>query len=223
MAFNKQQYRVTLIHSIVGTDEIAETGFSISDDIAAFDAVNFKTNGGTSFLGDVATAWIAFLGTAGVICPSWSRFVAIKGAPLGVNGKYLAEPDVVAQFTTGTSTVKVVPQETAVISLMSRQSLGDANRGRMYLPHITGTSASGQFRIQNVSAVSAAMKTFLQAVNTASSTVTGASGSRVCIMSAKGTGTTKKVMDIRMGDLVDTQRRRRNRIAENYTTQTIIV
>lgn len=221
MVYATQSVKVTIGHIIIGTDEIAETGFHISDP-GGFSASGFMS-AGASVGGSIGTAWIAFLGSSGVVCPNWSRFSYVKMAPVGLDGRYLGEPTINNYSTVGTGIARQLPQESIVVGLSSRQSLGEANRGRMYLPHISTALVSNSYRSSANGSVSLAAKTFLQAVNTAAGSVTGFTNSRVCIMSSKGLGTTKRVMDIRVGDIIDTQRRRRNRLAETYSTNIVIV
>ena len=57
---------------------------------------------------------------------------------------------------------------------------------------------------------------FLSAVNDI--TNTGSDPGLISIMSSKGAGTTKGVTTVAVGNVVDTQRRRRNRLTENYGT-----
>lgn len=119
-----------------------------------------------------------------------------------------------------TSSNTVPAQVTAVLSLWSGQTLGKANRGRMYVPPLAGTISPTTGRWSG-----ADITTYLTRWRTAIESVTGeiataASGTvHPVIMSTVGAGLTKPVTQLRMGDVPDTQRRRRRSIGEVYITQ----
>jgi hypothetical protein len=91
----------------------------------------------------------------------------------------------------------------------------------MYLPHcsVTRVTATPFMNGTNIGGVRTAAVAFLDGVNNIMNT--GADPSLISIMSSKGTGTTKGVTTVAVGNVLDTQRRRRNRLTENYTSGSV--
>lgn len=160
------------------------------------------------------TTWFQS-GNTGAAIGSLAQLSWCKLALIAEDGSYADEP--VAFETTPVSppvTTQLPPQCAYVVSLRSGLSLGRANYGRFYVP--TPTWAPGQnggvaTEVQATAARTAA-KTMLKGVETdlqvALSTI------RLVIMSNLGLGHTKLVSELGVGRVVDTQRRRRNKLNE---------
>jgi hypothetical protein len=113
-------------------------------------------------------------------------------------------------------------QDSIVLSLWSGTILGRANYGRLYMPwngipvrHQDGkisSAAAGNFAIRAA--------TFMFDLDAWMSTNVDVD-SQVLIFSKVGTGVKKAPALVRVGDVPDTQRRRRNRIAESYSAVTL--
>lgn len=151
---------------------------------------------------------------------SWAKIVTSK-----VDGKYLTEP--VTWNGTGTpgqvNDDNGAPQDSIVITLWTGAALGKGNYGRFYLPW-NGKAAEGNTGRISVTArdnIADSALTFIRAVN--SWAAAQESGLEVLIYGSTGAGTKKRPVQLRVGDVVDTQRRRRNRIAENYAARVINV
>lgn len=71
----------------------------------------------------------------------------------------------------------------------------------------------------NIGNVATAAALFLNTVNDVCNT--GPEPGVIQIMSSKGTGTSKGVTSMAIGNVLDTQRRRRNRLVEGYTTRSV--
>lgn len=157
------------------------------------------------------TALAAFTSTDTYL--SWLKIAAIK-----TDGLYDREPKVYEDTTpnAGGSTYFNALQVAVVASLRSGQTLGRANYGRMYLPigSLSRTSGSPYFPASQATTIATAVKTWLQAVEGEVSTAGMAY--EPAVMSSLGSGTTKPVTRVEVGRVMDTQRRRRNRIPELY-------
>lgn len=220
MTYSQNLLKVTFGCQVSGTDEVAETGFHAGVVDPAFDPTGYLALG-ASVAGSLATAFIALRVNAAFSVPSWSVFKYVKIAPIDTNGHYLGEPVINNASSAGSATTGRSLQETAVFSLRSGQSLGFANRGRMYLPHMTSAFTTNSYRYGTTSTMLTAGQTFFNACNTALGSVTGFTQCRVLIASKKGVGATKRASSLWVGDMPDTQRRRRNRIAESYVSGAI--
>jgi len=210
--------RLSFLHTIADTDEIAETTLSVAQASGSNVA-----SPSTGTLSDCADAYQDLMQTSGLLWANWSNFVGVKGALIKTDGTYGDDPTTFA--VTGTvsgSSGSIAPQCSVVLSLRTSSSLGKGNYGRMYLPHTTLTwAASGNLPYGDSGAqgtVAAAGATFVAAINTI---FAGPPAARVAIMGRTGTGTNRAVTRVAVGRIVDTQRRRRNALSEDYVFDTV--
>lgn len=215
MAYDREQVTVTLLFDVGGTDEHASTGYSITDpNITGWDAAAHLAALDTTFGDSVAGAYAALMSSP-LQWADYSDLVAVKAAALGLDGTYLAEPRVFPISPVESGAVEnIAPQLTTVITLWSGLTIGRANYGRLYLPHSRVPLAAGTPRMSTTdqaSAVAAAV-TFIDALNTIHSGEVPAG--LVSNLSAVGTGVTKPVMQVGVGRVLDTQRRRRGQLPE---------
>ena len=169
---------------------------------------------------DFKTAIDAAFGGANGIC-DFLTLTWIKLALIGTDGLYLEEAKIYDYPTPlqGTSNFIMSPQDTVVVSLLTDTPRGLANRGRIYLPSGFAQPGAGTGVIGStgVNTVLTKFHTFFDAVNTVGQTSTPPVF--VSVASATRTGAIHIVQSIEVGNIVDTQRRRRNRLSESYTSQ----
>lgn len=114
------------------------------------------------------------------------------------------------------------PQDALVITLASGNTFGDANYGRFYLPWsaLAVSTSTGKMVVTNVLTQA---QTFLNSLNAQVLNWNPLDNGdyQVVIMSEKGAGTTKPVRQVRVGDVKDTQRRRRNKLVETYISANV--
>lgn len=161
------------------------------------------------------TAFAILFSGPGVAPANGVRYLGVKVAPQDVNGKYGAEGQAVeyirpapltANFGTG------LPQATMVATLTTATPRGLANEGRMYLPATVHRAAPDGRVVEGVATdLLSAMQNFLPAVDAVGI-------GQVTVFSATRAGAARDVTGVRIGRVVDTQRRRRNRIAELYVS-----
>lgn len=115
---------------------------------------------------------------------------------------------------------KCIPQVALVVTLKSSIPRGLGSKGRMYLPGVTAPiGADGHILSADMSNIPGLLKTFYDGVNTD----LGSRGKVILASkgSTAGAGFNKNVTSIRVGNVYDTQRRRRNSLTETYTSQTL--
>lgn len=113
------------------------------------------------------------------------------------------------------SSTQLPPQNSAVVSLRTLQ-IGAAGRGRMFLPSMTSAALSGaKIATTPQSDLADAAQTFMQDLEV--------SLAPFVVPIVTGGNYTKyaRVKGIRVGNVMDTQRRRRNKIAEVYAERTV--
>lgn len=172
----------------------------------------------------LATAAQAFYCQGGQSMMTYNRLSTIKLALIGTDGKTIGEPKIYdyPNPPAGQATFTVPPQDSIVISLLTDTIRGLANRGRIYAPAGFGdvTSSSGRLNATTVTFLVNKAVTWINAINTFAQTASPAG--IVVINSAVRAGASHPVTGVEVGNLVDTQRRRRNRLSEAYTTAPLV-
>lgn len=225
MAFPDNHVRITYLHQIFGTEEVAET------------AVNIHTGGGTSAVDfvDVCRAdatkqsgmnsqYTTFLGANAnsIGFAAYGRVVGNKVAAIGTDGKYLSDPSVwVNGSPYGGGKSGVPAQCSVVLSLRTGSNFGLANKGRLYIPY-TMPNLSGSTALMSTTIaqqIADAADAWFTQLNTTVDLIV--SGARLAIYSSKGAGDWNLPSSVRVGTVIDTQRRRRNRLGETYASAVI--
>lgn len=156
------------------------------------------------------------LGSAGLALYNDLRWY--KLALIGTDGKYLEEAKIYDNPSPqkSSSSFAVPPQDSVVISWLTDAPRGLARRGRMYLPagYADAQTANGRIVLSQQNAILTRATNFINAVNTVAQTAVNSAA--VCVMSGVRTGATRVVSGVEVGNLIDTQRRRRNRLTETY-------
>lgn len=134
-------------------------------------------------------------------------------ALLGVAEAAFATP------VTGSGTADKTPQSAWVASLRT-DTPGASGRGRLYWPCLRQTIDATSLRMTSaaVAALTTAMSSYLTLLATKIRDNAGVfpwTGVELCVVS-KTTGTRHSVRRIQGGDVIDTQRRRRDKIRESY-------
>lgn len=215
MTFAQQQVQVSLLFRDTSSDEIAQTGYRVTNSAAPFDAVLHLAAMNALFAEGIRDEYVTFASTTGWRWADYSQLYAIKAAALDTDGSYLTDA-VSWDVADAVGTISdVPPQLTTVLTLWSGSGVGRANYGRLYLPHsvldqTTLTSRASVTTAQNVATAGAAL---IEAWSLAHGTLV--SPGAIHIMSSVGAGLSKPVAQVGSGRVTDTQRRRRNRLDED--------
>jgi hypothetical protein len=169
---------------------------------------------------DVAADAVAFHGRVGSRIGSMARLTEVKMASIGPDGKYTADPFIVAvdQRGGGPNQITHAPQVSLAVSLTTERR-GSSGRGRFYLP-VPSTLIGTNLIIDPIERdqVQASVAQFLQDLNNWPLTDSG--DPRVVIASTKGFNS--NVTGVRVGLVLDTIRSRRNNIVEGYGATTAV-
>lgn len=162
----------------------------------------------------------AMFSNANLAICSWNKMTGLKLAPIGVDGNYPPGEDAVehvfAPSIAGGAVVNTIiwpPQCSYSVGLQTAADRGPGHIGRFYLPSMafnvnTATGKVGDL----VASVGATIRTWINAINLVADVGT------VGVIGKVGSGSSRVVTGIRCGQVVDTQRRRRNAIDETYTS-----
>lgn len=222
MVYAHRVNRVTLSGTMFGGAEEWSTGFFLGEE--GSDAADGSDLGATAIL----DAWRTFFEHAGSNISASYLTTQCKIAAIDANGNtelghvYYATP--ATELNGNVSAITLPPQCSLVATLLSDRPRGKASKGRMYLPGLALMPSATTGKISSVQCGTIAdnLKTFFDALE-ASFDVPNQ-----LILAAKGTGALPAlnaqndvVETIRVGDVVDTQRRRRNGLTESYTSRVL--
>lgn len=169
----------------------------------------------------VVTAVETFHKSTGAKIASLARLTTIKLNLVGEDGRYVSESTTFHDFpppgVAGSAAATPPAQLSLAVSLTTNASRGLASSGRFYIPYAAHTVASpttGLLHADDVMATANAAVTLLNALNS------GFPYGDVVVASKVGAGKFRPVTGVRVGRVMDTQRRRRNALREEHVTAT---
>lgn len=168
-------------------------------------------------LAGVGAAVSAFHAAASTQIGSNAKLSFVKCNAIGVDGKYLdtggTNIATYADIAGGGGTTPNHPNQIAMaVTWTTGYSRGPAHQGRMYLPlPIMTVAADGLTPAGNASALSDQVDTFLTDLNAVSASYEAAVFSRNSVSPGN-----RKITGNKVGRVLDTQRRRRRSLVENY-------
>lgn len=199
-------------------------------------SLNYRITGGASDLpdNDLVTRVLARLLSdivAGSFPNDLKNLISTAGSIVGFRVEKRGEDEVLLSMAEGNLAAPIVgltsptktPQDALVVSLLT-SSVGGAGRGRFYLPAL-GAVMSGSFQLTSPSptlAVAAA-KSWLNEIKIAADlAMSSVSDPRrfVLVVRSPTNHSDSIVNALRVGSLLDTQRRRRDALKETYVSTT---
>lgn len=124
----------------------------------------------------------------------------------------------VAAWAWTTTNDPTMPPQCAIVLTLLTDLAGRSHRGRMYWP-AGGNTVTGEGRLS--AAVRGNIATQAAAYLVAAGSAAGVDLAMIPVVNSKVLGTTTEVTVLRVGDVIDTQRRRRNRLVEAYSSATL--
>ena len=164
---------------------------------------------------DLST-WMVASQSASSAALAWVKFNEIDP----ISRRYKSSTDTYERILTtpvrGSVEGNGMPQQTLCISLLTGAKRGLASRGRFYPPAtVLSLGSDGTVGKPAVTSVATAARTLITNLNNWPGTDTPLGGQVVVL---GGNGTTRPVTAVSVGNVMDTQRRRRNKLRESYTT-----
>lgn len=220
MGFAHKVNRVTISGSSFGGEEEWSTGFYFGYTSGDADLPDQAT------VDAIAPLWQTFFtSSTSYIGNAWKTH-EVKMSQLGTDGKTIADSPKYYTYATpltgGGTGPNFPPQVALVATLVGAEARGLASKGRMFLPGvISALDGNGRLADAARSAICTNLKTFLTAVNAlpANNVVVLASQGRKAPL--LGDPVIKQAISVRVGNVYDTQRRRRNALTEVYSTATL--
>lgn len=160
----------------------------------------------------------------------------VKLASHGTDGRSDANDTIYSEFNpvaNGTIGSTFPPQVSLAVTMTGPQARGLASKGRMYLPGVgAGIGGNGKVNGGALETIAQGLQTFFNAVNAlpANNVILLASHGQLTknldgewIPKVGGYGpVSKPVQGLKLGDVYDTQRRRRNGLTETYVQKALI-
>ena len=219
MAYPYDFIKFTFGGQLAGNNEIWTCGFHIGNsdtDVTAGQFLAFEDD--LAALGALVRAYIT---DTDMRIPSGASVQWIKLALIGKDGKYVREPleYILPTAGSGGSTSGYVPQASTVVTLVSAKFKDPGKYNRFYLP-AAAPNTPGAYRLTagQIAAMSARSAEFLADVNAITFAIDPLLSIEVV---SQNVNMYYSAYAARVGDVLDTQRRRRNKIAENYSDSSI--
>lgn len=220
MVYAHKVCRVTISGTMFGGAEEWSTGFFLGFDSSDSTA---PTQQGAD---DILAAWTTFFSASGSLISNRYATTQVKLSSLNTAGDTLADETKYAYPATAlvgaTTSTTLPPQCSLVVTLKSTIAHGRGSKGRMYLPGISviiGTD--GKVASTSVGTIATNLQSFFNLMGN------DADLPGRLILASKapnilGVGAfNQNVTSIAVGDVIDTQRRRRNGLSEVYTTKAL--
>jgi hypothetical protein len=127
--------------------------------------------------------------------------------------------------TAGAQSAQTSPNQTALVATLQTARPGRTGRGRIYLPLLTPIFGPDNDRLATgvAQGVANTISTLIAGLNTALSTTPPADWGPfpIAVQSTVNMAAPPPVISVRVGDVLDTQRRRRNKVVESYSSAII--
>lgn len=220
MSYPHKVAKVTLSGTMFGGQEIWSTGFFMGFEGQDAPAI---TETGVS---DISAAWETFFKANTSEISNKYSYTMCKVQMLATDGKAVADSAVYYSPQTavvGASASQALPPQIALVATLANSlPRGLATKGRMFLPGVNATiGADGHINSTTVGNIATNLQTFFGAImndaDTPGRAVLASTGNALQLRP----GQIRNVTQVRVGNVYDTQRRRRNALMEAYTTKPV--
>lgn len=148
--------------------------------------------------------------------PSTLAFQAVKVSEIDeATGAVIATANGTETFP-GTDIVGALPPQAGVVVSLGTAVSGASKRGRYYLPPMSVSVLAATGRLD-----SGVQADLLAAVTAAHAAEISVSGGQPLLVYSRKLHSVEPVVTLRIGDVIDTQRRRRDKLVENYVAASI--
>lgn len=213
--------KVSLLGKLGNTDEEFSTAFHIGRPFGSVNGTDWEAMGET-LAEQIAALAVSLWSNSTTRIPQGWILTTVKFAYINEQGVYNVDPiEVEVPETPGASILGYAPQLALVATSVSAQRKDPGKYNRMYFPTTVPDLYGGIYLdAGQQQAFADAVANFFSEVNAAIE-VAGVTGLLAVVASSKGTGSTLPIINVRAGRVLDTQRRRRNKLTENYVTSEV--
>lgn len=202
--------------SLAGGNEIWSCGIHIS--AAHVDAPGTWGGWALEMLPLLGANLQAYHSNPDVKVPWDAKLEWAKLAYIGTDGKYLQEAKEQPFFANGSVNAPYLPQASMVNGLLSTKWKDPGKNNRFYMPFSHPATTDNNYKLEpaNQTLYANALAGFIDALNTSLATSAYQPAEKIIVASSSGTGHAEPVHSVRVGAIIDTQRRRRNALEEDY-------
>lgn len=221
MPYPRSFYKVSFSGVLTGTEEIFNFGFHLTTPTSAL--TNTDWNGITDLvLQDTASAMVTSFQQSYMRVPSAYELTSLKVAWIGTDGMYLEAPKEI-QITNGqggVSNTAYAPQLATVVTLVANKWKDPGKYNRFYVPSVGLSGEGGRLSPTDALTLASEYATTLKSIE--GYFRTSNDNIRLVAMSNSGSnGSSLEIVQVMVGRIIDTQRRRRNKLEEDYQYSTI--
>lgn len=154
----------------------------------------------------------------------WVKFNAIASTGRYKDTTTTHRKDIATPFPAGTGSCAFPAQVSMAVTFKTNRGRGLASRGRVFVPSPNKGLMPGSGRMSqgNIALVAAAWKTFITNVNNWPGYDVASSPQCAVVSNRSATGAFSKIHAVTVGDVLDTQRRRREQLVEAYCPDVIV-
>lgn len=217
MPWTQQMLYLTFHFYVASTNEVAQTGVHFCGS-GTFDAAAALADWTDGNADDALEAYITLVSDSGVYWADYSHLSGCKMAALATDGTYLGPAkERAAQTDWHGSAAHIVPQCSVVLSTRTVSNLGKGKWGRLFMPHtelplLTDHPTAGSGATDDAADAGAAF------IGTLNGLTNGLTPSSVAVIPSEVSGVGPfGITRVRVGNVNDTQRRRRAQIPEVYS------
>jgi len=221
MAFAHKVNRVTMIGTMYSGGEIWQTGFYAG-------AADADAPAPTDAMAEmIADEWQTFFTATSVGISYLWKTATIKVTPYNADGSInipgIKSHSYVSAIAGQSGAAGLPPQVALVATLVAGSGVGLGGKGRMFIPgQAGGIDTTGHISTGTAASVAGALATFLASVNASFDNPGQAiNASHRDIEVGQPTPINRVLTSVKVGNVYDTQRRRRNALAETYSSDTI--
>lgn len=222
MAYPWDFTSITMNGTLAGGNEIFSAGFHVDSNANRVPAAEWRT-AWEPIVDDIATRLEQLFSHGALRVPADAQLTSVKFAHIGTDGKYLEEAIEVPTNASGNLNSGYAPQVAMVSTLVANKFKDPGKYNRFYLPIATGGIGEG-YRLSKgyTDAYAAQVADALADINGILATGLDPYFAMVAVVSSAGAGHTAPVVEVKVGGVYDTQRRRRNKLNEDYSTSPVV-
>lgn len=220
MSYPHKVAKVTLSGTMFGGQEIWSTGFFMGFEGQDAPAI---TETGVS---DISNAWQDFFTDPDSQISNRYQYTMCKVQMMATDGK--AIPDTALYYSpvstiSGAQNLPAMPPQIALVATLANSlPRGLATKGRMFLPGVLcSVDTTGHINNLEIQGITDNLQTFFSTImndaDTPGRAVLASLGNALQLRP----GQIRNVTQVRVGNVYDTQRRRRNALNEEYTTRPV--
>lgn len=216
MTYEHSFLKISAIGQLSNTEEIFATSFHAGYENNSISAPEWEALTPT-VLNDIADAFGAFWSSNEARVPAPWILQTVKVAALNLEGKYIFEPKQVNGLNINGARVgqPFAAQLSLASTIVSGKWRDPGKYNRMYIPTIAVANPTSSLSETEQTGYLNAFKGMINDMNDALSTI----NPNVKVIVASNTssgGSALYAKSVRVGRVIDTQRRRRNKLPENY-------